>query len=361
MFSPLANRSGFGYWNSLDPLCCSRILNDVELDQQSRQRSDTSVFVKTSPFVHEVTVGTLQAGLRLDRALGELFADHSRSALARLIEEGCVRVDTRTATKPSQRVEAGQQIEVTFPPPVSSSVEAQDLPLTILYEDDDLVVIDKPAGLVVHPAAGHRDRTLVNALLFTVKDLSGIGGEIRPGIVHRLDKDTSGVMVIAKHDEAHRKLTAAWGTDQVRKEYLALVYGTPSSDRGTIDAPIGRDPRDRKRMAVVPGGRRAVTEYEVAERLRYVSLIRCRLRTGRTHQIRVHLKHIGHPIVGDPVYSGPQYRGIPDKRIQRVLAGLGRQALHAARITFPHPSSGVVMTFEAVLPEDLASVLQGVR
>ena len=309
----------------------------------------------------EATTGDSQAGLRLDRALGELFPEHSRSALARLIEEGCVRIDDRPAAKASQRVEAGQRIAVTFPDAAPSSVEAQEIPFTILHEDEDLVVIDKPAGLVVHPAAGHPDQTLVNALLFTVKDLSGIGGEIRPGIVHRLDKDTSGVMVIAKHDEAHRKLTAAWGTELVQKEYLALVYGTPSPDRGVIDAPIGRDPRDRKRMAVVPGGRRAITEYEVIEPLRYVSLLRCRIRTGRTHQIRVHLKHLGHPIVGDPTYSGPQWRGIPDKRIQRALAGMERQALHAARIVFPHSASGSMMTFEAPIPDDFAAVLLEVR
>lgn len=299
--------------------------------------------------------------MRLDRALGALFPGHSRSSLARLIEEGHVRVDTKPAAKASQRVENGQRIEIEFPEPAPSGVEPQDLPLPVLYEDDDLVVIDKPAGLVVHPSAGHTDQTLVNALLFKVRDLSGIGGEIRPGIVHRLDKDTSGVMVIAKHDDAHRKLTAEWGTDRVRKEYLALVYGTPSSDRGTIDAPIGRDPRDRKRMAVVPTGRRAITEYEVTERHRYVSLARCRLRTGRTHQIRVHMKHLGHPIVGDPLYSGPQWRGIPDKRVQRALAALGRQALHAAKLTFPHPRDGRTVSFEAALPEDMARVLQEVR
>jgi len=311
--------------------------------------------------VRAVTVDTSRAGLRLDRALGELFPDHSRSALARLVEEGRVKVDDRIAAKPSHRVESGQRIEIEFPDAAPATIEAQDLPLDILFQDDDLVVIDKPAGLVVHPAAGHRDQTLVNALLFTVKDLSGIGGEIRPGIVHRLDKDTSGVMVIAKNDDAHRKLTAAWGTDAVKKEYVALVYGTPSSDRATIDAAIGRDPRDRKRMAVVSHGRRAVTDFVVAERLRYVSLLRCTLRTGRTHQIRVHLKHIGHPIVGDPVYSGPQWRGIPDKRVQRALAGIGRQALHAARLTFPHPTTGETMTVEAKLPDDFASLLAALR
>ncbi|HEV3486019.1 MAG TPA: RluA family pseudouridine synthase [Vicinamibacterales bacterium] len=311
--------------------------------------------------IRESLVAPGQGGMRLDRVLGELFPEHSRSFFARLIDEGLVHVDARPASKASQRVEEGQRIEIALPDAAPAAIEAQELPLTILHEDEDLVVIDKPAGLVVHPAAGHPDRTLVNALLFTVKDLSGIGGEIRPGIVHRLDKDTSGVMVIAKHDDAHRKLTAEWGTERVRKEYLALVYGTPAPEKGTIDAPIGRDPRDRKRMSVVANGRRAITEYEVVERLRHVSLVRCRLRTGRTHQIRVHLKHIGHPIVGDPVYSGPQWRGIPDKRVQRALASLDRQALHAARITFPHPRTGASLSFEAPLPADMGRVVEEVR
>lgn len=310
----------------------------------------------------EAAITPAHAGLRLDRALGLLFPEHSRNFLARLIEEGRVRVDDRVAAKPSQRVEDGQRVAIDVPDAAPSSAVSQDLPLMILYEDDDLVAIDKPPGLVVHPAAGHADGTLVNALLFHVKDLSGVGGEIRPGIVHRLDKDTSGVMVIAKHDDAHRRLTEAWSTDAVRKEYLALVYGTPDPERGTIDAAIGRDPRDRKRMAVVAnGGRRAVTEYELRERLRYVSLVQCRLRTGRTHQIRVHLRHAGHPLVGDPLYSGPQWRGIPDKKVQRTLASFTRQALHAARITLPHPRSGERMTFEAPLAPDFAALLDALR
>jgi 23S rRNA pseudouridine1911/1915/1917 synthase len=311
--------------------------------------------------VERKTVPPELAGARLDRALAAVFPGHSRSALARLIEQGHVSIDGRPAAKPSIRVEEGQPIDVAFPPPRPASVESQDLPLTVLFEDADIAVIDKPAGLVVHPAAGHRDETLVNALLFHVRDLSGVGGEIRPGIVHRLDKDTSGVMVIAKNDDAHRRLTEWWGTDRVRKEYLALVYGTPAKSSGVIDAPIGRDPRDRKRMSVVKGGRAAVTEYEVIERLRHVSLLRCRLRTGRTHQIRVHLKHLGHPIVGDPVYSGPQWRGIPDKKLQKVLASMERQALHAARIVFPHPRSGQALVFEAPLAEDFGRVLAALR
>jgi 23S rRNA pseudouridine1911/1915/1917 synthase len=332
------------------------------LDRHSKRSPGQSIAL--SPIVYgprTAIVTAEQAGARLDRTLGELFPDFSRSFLARLIENGSVRINAQTAAKSSQRVEPGQQIEIDLPPPAPSSVEPQDLPLTVLFEDADLVVIDKPAGLVVHPAAGHADHTLVNALLFQVKDLSGIGGELRPGIVHRLDKDTSGVMVIAKNDETHRALTAAWNTDRVRKEYLALVYGTPSQPRGTIDAPIARDPRDRKRMAVVPTGRRAVTDYEVVERLRHASLLRCSLRTGRTHQIRVHLKHLGHPIIGDPVYSGPQWKGIPDKRVQKAIASADRQMLHAFRIAFPHPRTGDGVRFQVDVAADFASLLAVLR
>ena len=299
-------------------------------------------------------------GMRLDRALAAAYPEHSRSFVARLIEDGHVVLDGQVVTKPSLRISAGQEVDLDVPPPAAATAASQDLPLTILFEDDDLVVVDKPAGLVVHPAAGHSDGTLVNALLFHVRDLSGVGGELRPGIVHRLDKDTSGVMVIAKNDAAHRALTSAWNTDAVRKEYLAIVYGTPTPARGTIDAPIGRDPRERKRMSVVAGGRAAVTESEVVEPRRYVALVRCRLRSGRTHQIRVHMKHLGHPIVGDPVYSGPQWRGIPDKRVQKAIASLQRQALHAARITIPHPRGGAAMTFESPLPDDLRALLAAV-
>jgi 23S rRNA pseudouridine1911/1915/1917 synthase len=234
-------------------------------------------------------------------------------------------------------------------------VISQEIPLHILHEDGNLIVIDKPPGLVVHPSAGHADGTLVNALIFHVTDLSGIGGELRPGIVHRLDKDTSGVMVIAKNDATHRALTSAWNTDAIRKEYIAVVYGTPSKSKGTIDAPIGRDPRDRKRMAVVAGGRNAITDYEVIERLRYASVLRCRLRTGRTHQIRVHLKHLGHPLIGDPVYSGPQWRGIPDKRLQKAISSFPRQALHAFRIVLP------VGVFTAPVPEDMTALIETLR
>jgi 23S rRNA pseudouridine1911/1915/1917 synthase len=300
-------------------------------------------------------------GVRLDRVLAGLLPERSRSTYARLIGEGRVTIEGKAASRSSETVNAGQMLEVDLPDPLPSTVESQDLPLTILFEDDDIAVLDKRAGIVVHPSAGHTDRTLVNALLFHVRDLSGIGGEIRPGIVHRLDRDTSGVLIIAKNDAAHRALTAEWGTDRVRKEYTALVYGKPEPDHGTIDAPIGRDPHERKRMAIVAGGRRAVTEFETLESLRYVALLRCRLRTGRTHQIRVHLKSIGHPIVGDPLYSGPQWRGIPDKLLQKALASFDRQALHASLIRFPHPRTGQMMTVEAPLPDDFAKLLALLR
>ena len=296
-------------------------------------------------------------GLRLDRALADIFREHSRSFLAGLIENGYVRVDTKVTAKPSYRVSAGQNIEIEIPDPAPPSAEPQAIRLTVVFEDDQVVVIDKPAGIVVHPAAGNRDGTLVNALLFHVRDLSGIGGELRPGIVHRLDKDTSGLLLVAKTDTAHRALAAAWNTDAVRKEYIAIVYGTPYPPRGTVDAPLGRDPRDRKRIAVVAAGRRAITDYEVTNRLRFASIVRCRLRSGRTHQIRVHMKHIGHPIIGDPVYSGPQWRGIPDKRLQKALSSFTRQALHAARLEFVHPVSGERMAFASALPADMANLV----
>jgi 23S rRNA pseudouridine1911/1915/1917 synthase len=303
-----------------------------------------------------LTVSPAQDGARLDRLLAETIPQHSRSFLAGLIDRGHVSVGGRPADKSSMRVAAGQEIVVTLPPPAPTDLVAQDLPLTILFEDKDLVVIDKPAGLVVHPAAGHSDKTLVNALAFHIHDLSGIGGELRPGIVHRLDKETSGVMVIAKNDATHRALATAWGTDAVRKEYLAIVYGSPKKAKGTIEAPIGRDTHNRKRMGIVAGGRNAITDYEVTATLRYTSLVRCRLRTGRTHQIRVHLKHLGHPIVGDTLYAGPQWRGIPDRKLQKALSAFSRQALHAARLTIPgYP------TFEAEMPSDMAELVEALR
>jgi 23S rRNA pseudouridine1911/1915/1917 synthase len=311
--------------------------------------------------IHVVAVGPDLDGERVDRALATLLPDLTRSALARLIDDGCVRVDGVVRTKRSATVVSGQEISVDVPEAQPSDVVSQNLPIRIVYQDSDIAVIDKPAGMVVHPAAGHGDETLVNALLHHIGDLSGIGGVTRPGIVHRLDKDTSGLIVIAKNDTAHNALARAWGTDRVRKEYVAVVYGCPKSSDGRIEKPIGRDPRDRKRMAIVRTGRAAITLFRIEERLPHVCVLRCTLKTGRTHQIRVHLKSIGHPIVGDPLYSGPQWRGIPDRRVQKMLEAMNRQALHAQLLAFPHPRSGEIMTFEAPVPEDMAGMLEQLR
>ncbi|MEO8218200.1 MAG: RluA family pseudouridine synthase [Acidobacteriota bacterium] len=298
---------------------------------------------------------------RLDTLLARSFPEHSRSFLARLIDEGHVLIDGAPATKRSQTIAPGQRITVTVPEPETSPIASQNIALTVLYQDAAIAVIDKPAGMVVHPAAGHRDGTLVNALLFHMPDLSGVGGEIRPGIVHRLDKDTSGLMVVAKTDAAHRNLSANWGTEKIQKHYLAIVYGVAKPAAGTIDRPVGRHPKDRVRMGIVAGGRRAVTIYRTLEEFRGVSLVACELKTGRTHQIRVHMQAIGHPIVGDAMYSGPQWRGIPDKRIQKTLAAMQRQALHASRLMFPHPTTGDSMSFQSELPQDMATMIEALR
>lgn len=313
------------------------------------------------PTVHRFVIPPELDASRLDQVLPRLLPEHSRTFLTRLIGEGLVAISGRTSVRKSTPVASGDEITVRIPLPAPAGAAAQDIPIRILHEDEDLAILDKPPGLVVHPAAGHADGTLVNALLHHLESLSGIGGELRPGIVHRLDKDTSGVLVVAKHDTAHRALTLIWNTERVKKEYLALVYGAPSPTAGKIERPIGRDPRERKRMAVVAAGRAALTLYETLEALRYVSLLRCILRTGRTHQIRVHLKAIGHPLIGDPVYSGPQWKGIPDRKIQKAIASFPRQALHASRLSFPHPRTGELVSFEAPLPQDFAELLAAIR
>ncbi|MBI2215390.1 MAG: RluA family pseudouridine synthase [Acidobacteria bacterium] len=308
-----------------------------------------------------VTVGPDLHGERLDRALATLVPSHSRSFLAKLIADGGVSFAGATSLKSSHQVSSGDVIDLAIPEPAATEIVAQDLPIQIVYQDEDVVVVDKPAGLVVHPAAGHADQTLVNALLHHVNDLSGIGGEARPGIVHRLDKDTSGLIVVAKNDAAHRALTAAWASPRVVKQYLVLVYGKPKADSGSIDKPIGRDPRNRKRMAVVSSGRRAVTDWKVIERFASVSLLLCTLRTGRTHQIRVHLKSIGHPVVGDPLYSGPQWKGVTEPLVRKALAAVGRQALHATRLAFPHPRTGEAVELESPMPADMAAAIEVLR
>ncbi|HEX2171979.1 MAG TPA: RluA family pseudouridine synthase [Dehalococcoidia bacterium] len=296
-----------------------------------------------------LATGPEDEGKRLDAFLAAAFPDLSRAHHQRLIEEGHVLVDGRPR-KPAYKLRPGEDIDITFAAATPIDVPAQTIPIAILYQDADLAVIDKPAGLVVHPAPGHSSGTVVNALLDRLPDLSGIRGSIRPGIVHRLDKDTSGVMVVAKHDRAQQSLVDQLKARTVHKEYVALVAGEPSPPEGIIDAPIARDPHDRKRMAVISDGREARTRYATEERFGRSSLVRAFPETGRTHQIRVHLAAIGHPVAGDPVYSsGPTRRLAP------------RQFLHAERLTFAHPRSGEMVTFEAPLPEELVEVLRRVR
>ena len=293
-------------------------------------------------------------GARLDVFLVSVLAGQSRSNIQRLIKDGRVRVDGREA-KPNLPVKAGQAIAVEIPEPVDAAPLAEALPLPIVYQDRDLIVVDKPAGMVVHPAAGHAGGTLVNALLHHVDDLSGIGGERRPGIVHRLDRGTSGLMVVAKHDAAHEHLSRQFRDREVEKEYVALVWGEVQAGR-RIDAPIGRDPVNRKKMSArARRSREAVTRIVRARKLGpALTLAHVAIQTGRTHQIRVHLSAIGHPVVGDAVYGGVRRRVAGDLR---AVTHLDRPFLHAARLAFNHPSDGRRMEFHSELPPDLQRVL----
>ena len=308
--------------------------------------------------LHQLTVPEDSAGLRLDRFLASVLGTHSRSQIQRLIEDGRVQVGGRTA-KSNQAVKLGQVVTLEILEPVASPIEAENLPLPIVYDDRDLVVVDKPAGMVVHPAAGHAGGTLVNALLHHVHDLSGIGGEQRPGIVHRLDRGTSGLMVVAKHDGSHDELARQFHDREVEKEYVALVWGTVQAGR-RIDAPIGRDPADRKKMSArARRSRAAVTRIVGAEHFgRALTLAQVAIQTGRTHQIRVHLSEIGHPIVGDSVYGGVRRRVPGDVR---AVMRLNRPFLHAARLAFSHPTDGRRLEFTSALPDDLQLVLDDLR
>ena len=286
-----------------------------------------------------------------------MLGDRSRSQLQRLIKDGHVQVAGRGA-KANQPVKVGQAISINLPEPVEATPQPEALPLPILYQDSDLIVVDKPAGMVVHPAAGHSSGTLVNALLHHVSDLSGIGGEKRPGIVHRLDRGTSGLMVVAKNDAAHEELSRQFHDREVEKEYIALVWGLVQAGR-RIDAPIGRDPANRKRMSARSRrSREAVTRIVRAEALRALTLVHVAIHTGRTHQIRVHLNAIGHPVVGDALYGGV-HRRVPGDL--RAVTHLDRPFLHAARLAFKHPADGRLMEFTSELPADLQRVLHELR
>lgn len=303
----------------------------------------------------ETTIGEAQAGLRLDRALAELLPDLSRERIKALIVEGQI-VSGGRSLNPSMKVAVGQDYSITLPAPVALDAVAQDIPLDIVHEDADLIVVDKPAGLVVHPAAGNLDGTLVNALLHHCDgQLSGIGGVARPGIVHRIDKDTSGLLVVAKSDKAHEGLARQFKDHSIDRLYAAIVYGIPTPGSGTVDAWIGRSDADRKKMAVHREGRgkHAVTHYRVMERLRGAAIVECRLETGRTHQVRVHMAHLGHPLIGDPVY------GRDRKGFKSILETLGfkRQALHAKRLGFIHPVTEEPLAFDSPLPADMQELL----
>jgi len=309
-----------------------------------------------------VVADAAAAGARVDRYLADAIGTLSRSRVKALIEEGRAFRDGTPLREPAEPVRAGARYSLSIPPPAPAAPRPQAIPLAILFEDADIIVLDKPAGLVVHPAPGNPEGTLVNALLSHCADrLPGIGGERRPGIVHRLDKDTSGLMVVAKTEQALASLSAAFAARELERAYLALCWGLPAPAEGEIAGAIGRDPRERKRMAVrASGGKPALTRYRVLRSwLASVALLECRLATGRTHQIRVHLAHRGHPVVGDPLYLRrlpASARRLP-KEAQRRLLDFPRQALHAARLGFRHPRSGAFLCFEAEPPPDMQDLL----
>ncbi len=305
---------------------------------------------RPSPIEGEGAEFTVLIGeMRLDQFLASQQRELTRSQVQGLIAQGLALVNGRPA-KPSQRVRSGDRVSLTIPPPRRLDLVPQPIPLTVVYQDGEIIVIEKPAGLTVHPGPGHPDHTLVNSLLAHCPDIRGVGGVLRPGIVHRLDKDTSGLMVVAKTDDAHRSLSAQIKERRIIKGYLALATGTVKPPVGQVDAPIARDPRHRQRMAVVVGGREARTRYRVLEQLVGYSLLELYLETGRTHQARVHLAFLGHPLLGDAVYGKR-----PDK------SGLGRHFLHAHHLGFHHPATGQPMDFKSGLPEDLAAIIGWLR
>ena len=307
-----------------------------------------------------LTVPPEHHGERLDSFLAGVFSDLTRSQLKKLIDDGGVLLAARPA-KAGEKLKSGAAIEVRLPPPRPMTALAEAIPLRVLYEDSHLIVIDKPAGLVVHPAPGHAGGTLVNALLHHCRDLAGIGGELRPGIVHRLDKETSGVLVATKDDATHLHLARQFKEHSITRRYLALVHGSLTQLRGTIDCPIGRHPSQRQKMSgTTRSGRRAVTHWRVVRRYetQRLTLLELTLETGRTHQIRVHLSEMKLPIVGDPVYGNPgRIATIADRELRQRLQQLKRQALHARLLGFIHPATGFYQEFTSPLPADMAGVI----
>ncbi|CAK1225767.1 RluA family pseudouridine synthase [Fructobacillus fructosus] len=300
------------------------------------------------PKTTELTIN--DGGKRIDAALASAGLEHSRSTLASWIKDGQVLVNGQPV-KSSYKVKSGDKIRITVPDTKSVAIQPENIPLDIVYEDDDLLVVNKEQGMVVHPAAGHAGGTLVNALLFHAP-LSSINGEFRPGIVHRIDRDTSGLLMVAKNDRAHQALAAELKAHKTERYYYALVKGEFKEDHGTVDAPIGRHPKDRKKQAVVAGGREAVTHFEVLERFHGYTLLRLALETGRTHQIRVHMQYIGHPVVGDATYGHQQ---------ELLGISLKGQLLHAKTLVLTQPTTGEKMTFDSPLPSSFERVLKALK
>ena len=300
-------------------------------------------------------------GNRLDHFLVSALSPLSRNRIARLIDEGCVSLASGTPVKSGLKLKGGELLEITIPEPEPIEALPEDIPLNILYEDSSVIVIDKEAGMVVHPAAGHSSGTLVNALLFHCKDLSGVGGMLRPGIVHRLDKDTSGVMMATKNDHAHKELSAQFKLHTIKRRYKALVYGVMDQG-GKIDLPLGRHPVDRQKIAVIANGRNAITHWRVLEHFQGVSFVELRLETGRTHQIRVHLSKSGHPVIGDQKYASVKRSvEIRSKLVKDKVVSLKRQALHACVLGFKHPDTGEYMEFSSELPDDMKEIMTLLR
>jgi 23S rRNA pseudouridine1911/1915/1917 synthase len=324
---------------------------------------DDLLFDPQDGTVHTLTVAPSQAGLRLDRWLAESLPDLSRSRLQALIDQGALRADEAVVTSASRKIKAGETYLLSVPPPEPAAPLAQDIALDIVYEDEDLIVIDKPAGVVVHPAPGSPDSTLVNALLHHCGgSLSGIGGVKRPGIVHRIDKDTSGLLVVAKHDRAHHGLAAQFALHSIERVYNAVVWGVPLPRHGQVEGPIGRNPVDRKKMAIVGGGKPALTYFRVIDAFGdYASLVECRLATGRTHQIRVHMTSIGHPLVGDQLYGKGRLKGRAPEPAKSLLIAFQRQALHARTLGFEHPISGKKLLFESNIPKDFNELVKSLK
>jgi 23S rRNA pseudouridine1911/1915/1917 synthase len=331
--------------------------------------SDTEI---SSDAARQATVDESHAGWRLDRFLSAALPDFSRSRLQQLLEAGAVTNGNRTVKDADHRVKPGEVYDLVIPPVASARPQGEDIPLSVVYEDKDLIVIEKPAGLVVHPAAGNPDGTLVNALIgHCGEDMLSIGGEARPGIVHRLDKDTSGLLVAAKSERAMASLAKQFANHTIERAYHAVVWGSPREASGRIESQLGRSPFDRKRMAILrSGGKKAVTHYQVLEKFGpaerpFASLVECRLETGRTHQIRVHMTHLGHPLIGDPQYGRarptPRPKNDAENAAFTVVAGFSRQALHAFVLGFQHPSLHKTLRFESVWPADFEGLVGALR